>query len=505
MMRWMRWLALAGCTIPAAIWAAPAYIAMPLGSLGGTSIYGTGIDAGGRVVGWGDTDAAGAVHRHAFLYVNGVLTDLATLAGGSQSFSYAINDAGQVAGASNSAGTSVAHAVLFGAGTIVDLNPTLQAQSSTAYGIDARGDIAGGFRVGATGTAVHAYRYRAANGTTTDLGTFGGTTSQAYGINVFGAVTGFAHTPSQDAHAFRYDDGGLVDIGTLGGVTSIGYGIGPGGQIVGESLLAGGAGPHAFFHDGATMYDLGTFGGPTSKALAINAAESIVGESTNAPGVSRAFVYTAGIMVDLNTVTSGLGGAALTTATAINDAGQIVAMSCSALLVCQQAFRLDPVPAPKVAAIEYHHAGFDHYFITAIADEIAKLDNGTFSGWTRTGGSFNVYSAEQVGTKPVCRFFSTAFAPKSSHFYTPDPAECATVKQNANWQFEGLVFNVAVPDANGNCLAGTQPVYRLYNNGMGAAPNHRYTTSLATRADMLAQGWIPEGYGPDAVGMCAPL
>jgi hypothetical protein len=65
---------------------------------------------------------------------------------------------------------------------------------------------------------------------------------------------------------------------------------------------------------------------------------------------------------------------------------------------------------------------------------------------------------------------------------------------------------VAVPDLiTGACPAGTQPVYRLYNNGMGAAPNHRYTTSLATRAAMLAQGWVPEGYGADAVIMCAPL
>ena len=31
-------------------------------------------------------------------------------------------------------------------------------------------------------------------------------------------------------------------------------------------------------------------------------------------------------------------------------------------------------------AIEYYHQSFDHYFITAIADEITKLDNGTFAG-----------------------------------------------------------------------------------------------------------------------------
>ena len=49
-------------------------------------------------------------------------------------------------------------------------------------------------------------------------------------------------------------------------------------------------------------------------------------------------------------------------------------------------------PALKTLAIEYYHAGFDHYFVTDIADEITKLDNGTFVGWTRTGESFNVLS-----------------------------------------------------------------------------------------------------------------
>ena len=160
-----------------------------------------------------------------------------------------------------------------------------------------------------------------------------------------------------------------------------------------------------------------------------------------------------------------------------------------------------PVPS---AVIEYYHAAFDHYFVTNIADEIVKLDNGTFVGWARTGETFNVYASADIGTSDVCRFFSTSFAPKSSHFYTPSATECATVKQNPNWQFEAVVFAAPTPDAAGNCAAGTQPVYRMYNNGQGAAPNHRYTTSLATRGQMLAKGWIPEGQGALGVIMCSP-
>lgn len=153
--------------------------------------------------------------------------------------------------------------------------------------------------------------------------------------------------------------------------------------------------------------------------------------------------------------------------------------------------------------VEYHHAEFDHYFITASTDEIAKLDNGTFAGWSRTGRAFNVFVSGTPGTVDVCRFFSTSFAPKSSHFYTPFAAECATVKANARWTFEGEVFDVALPAADGSCVPPTIPLYRVYNEGQGGAPNHRYTARLDVRATMVAAGWTPEGNGIGVIA-CVP-
>jgi hypothetical protein len=143
--------------------------------------------------------------------------------------------------------------------------------------------------------------------------------------------------------------------------------------------------------------------------------------------------------------------------------------------------------------------------MTDIPDEIAKLDAGVFAGWARTGQSFPVYSDAPPGSMSVCRFFSTSFSPKSSHFYTADPNECAIVKASKDWQFEGMVFAVPAPGPAGDCPAGTQSIYRLYNNGQGAAPNHRYTTSEAIRTQMIGKGWIPEGYGVPGVIMCSPL
>ena len=156
-----------------------------------------------------------------------------------------------------------------------------------------------------------------------------------------------------------------------------------------------------------------------------------------------------------------------------------------------------------IKVIEYYHAAFDHYFMTAIADEITKLDNGTFVGWARTGQAFNVFLSGTAGTFDVCRFFSTAFGPRSSHFYTPFAPECATVKANPKWQFEGNVFNVLLPAADGTCPAGAQPLYRIYNNGMGGAPNHRYTTDFSVFSTMTSLGWTPEGSGVGVIA-CVP-
>jgi mono/diheme cytochrome c family protein len=174
-------------------------------------------------------------------------------------------------------------------------------------------------------------------------------------------------------------------------------------------------------------------------------------------------------------------------------------------LAAYLAVRFDVTPPPRAiaAAVEYYHAAFDHYFVTTLADEIAKLDDGTFVGWARTGLQFNVYKGVNVGAAVVCRFFSTAFAPKSSHFYTASADECAAVKANPNWTFEGEVFFVGTPAADGSCAAGTLPVYRVYNNGMGAAPNHRFSTHTAVQTEMLGKGWVPEGQGV-GVTMCTP-
>jgi hypothetical protein len=156
-------------------------------------------------------------------------------------------------------------------------------------------------------------------------------------------------------------------------------------------------------------------------------------------------------------------------------------------------------------AVEYYYADWDYYFETSFPDEQAVLDGGAFGGvWKRTGQKFNVWTKGSATTPGACRFFSTSFAPKSSHFYTPSPEECASVKVNPDWQFEAIAFYVRLMDADGNCQGGTIPLYRLYNNGMGGAPNHRYTTDINIFNQMTALGWVFEGNGNTKTFACVP-
>ena len=157
--------------------------------------------------------------------------------------------------------------------------------------------------------------------------------------------------------------------------------------------------------------------------------------------------------------------------------------------------------------VEYYDASLDHYFITAIPDEIAKLDDGTFKGWARTGQTFKAYgvgSTGRTGRRPVCREYGRPEFGLDSHFYSASPDECMASMANTlgAWGLEASeVFEMDLPDATtGACPAGGVPVYRIWNGRRDS--NHRYTTSTAIRDQMVAKGGVAEGYGPDAVALC---
>jgi hypothetical protein len=160
-----------------------------------------------------------------------------------------------------------------------------------------------------------------------------------------------------------------------------------------------------------------------------------------------------------------------------------------------------------MSAVEFYHGAYNHFFVTTSGTEAALLDAGTPSGWRRTGQVFPVSPLGTAGMSDVCRFWTgQTFAPTSSHFYTPYASECALVRANPDWTYEGTVFALGLTDAAGQCPSGTGPLYRYYNNGQGGAPNHRYTTTTGVdmTIDMSTRGWIAEGNGPGNTFACVP-
>ena len=169
-----------------------------------------------------------------------------------------------------------------------------------------------------------------------------------------------------------------------------------------------------------------------------------------------------------------------------------------------------PTLPGTVLAVEYFNPALGHYFITTLPIETAVLDSGSIAGWIRTGQWFWAYPASgnaSGGRSPVCRFYGRPEAGLDSHFYSASPAECDAVLErfSSAWMLETSdLFDIGLPDPSaGACVAGTAPVYRLYNDRPDA--NHRYTADTQVRSSMIAAGWIPEGYGAGGVVMCSPI
>lgn len=171
------------------------YVALDLGTLGGTSVDSSdaqGINNRGDIVGSSSING----QSHAFLWTaSGGMRDLGTL-GGANSLATAINDSGTVVGwAQNAAG--VTRAFLWTErGGMVDLG-TLGGAASEAWGINNSGQVAGVAQI-ATGQN-RGFRWSSSGGMV-NLGTMGGPSSRANGINDAGVVSCNGQTLNFDTY-----------------------------------------------------------------------------------------------------------------------------------------------------------------------------------------------------------------------------------------------------------------------------------------------------------------
>jgi probable HAF family extracellular repeat protein len=121
--------------------------------------------------------------------------------------------------------------------------------------------------------------------------------------------------------------------------------------VTGSAQTAGGI-QHAFLFDGSVMHDLGSLGG-ASFGYDVNNNGAVVGSSYRSPNgnMLRAFLYTTTSgLIDLNSLIDGSSGwSNLSSATSINDSGQITG---NGLINGQyHAFLMTPVPEPATLAL----------------------------------------------------------------------------------------------------------------------------------------------------------
>ena len=303
----------------------------------------------------------------AFAQVSYSITDLGTLntfAGSSFNVGYAlaINNSGQIAANAtasgfgsplgnsiNDSGQTVQGDFLYTGGTPTALGYLPGGDTTGASGINSSGQVVGSANTG-RGTPNQAFLY--SGNTMTALGQ-----GSAIAINNNGQVVGFtAINRNLPNHAFLYTSGTMLDLGTLGGSVSYATAINNSGQVVGLSDTSGNLADHAFLYSGGAMIDLGTLPGTSiSEAHGINDSGQIVGYTETPTGSGgflpyHAFIDSAGIMTDLNSLIPANSDWDLINAEGINNSGQIVGYGTDPSGLTE-AFLLTPTPEPSTVAL----------------------------------------------------------------------------------------------------------------------------------------------------------
>lgn len=242
----------------------------------------TGINSNGVVV--GNSGGRGIVHS------NGVTQVIGGFSGSPySSVAYGINDAGQVVGSAwNTQGNQ--RATIANNGSLTDLGTLNGGSWSAGNAINNSGQV-----TGASQTPFGGHAFITRNGEMVDLGAFAWGISTGYAINDAGQVAGTSYVTNTEQHAFITTlDDQMIDIG-LSGYSSVAFGINNAGQAVGYFGDNFGGSKRAFVTLNGVMTDLNTLiaadiGWTLMTAYDINNSGQIVGVGIAANGVQRAFL-----------------------------------------------------------------------------------------------------------------------------------------------------------------------------------------------------------------------
>jgi len=259
------------------------------------------------------------------------------------------------------AGTSLG--VVARPASIVDLG-TLGGNSSTAYGLNDLGQIVGSSDTGQRTS--HAFLWEA--GRMTDLDSGDARDSAAYSINNAVQIAGVYSAPDRNTRGFLYSAGTVTVLSQAPhGRAS---GINNAGQIVGDLATEPASARQAFLWNAGTVVDLGTLGGAGSEARAINDSGQIVGTAHLDGGAMHAFLYTGTGLTDLGTL-----GGKNSMAYGIDNAGEVIGVSQTAENGVQHAFLYR-----QGAMTDLGTLGGNESQANGIND------SGWIVGWSRTAG-----------------------------------------------------------------------------------------------------------------------
>jgi len=275
---------------------------------------------------------------HVGLFVGQTSTDLGSIDGGINQVN-GINNSGQVVGYTILANYDERAFVASTSG-MVNLG-TLGGRFGRAIAINASGVITGYSTTSMTNNLNRCF-VSYGNGLVNigSLATTGNCMPSA--INDAGQIVGTAYNGTA-SHAFLYDGNQFHDLGTLGGRTSAANGINQLGQVVGQAQTINGD-MRAFLYTAGQMTNLGSprATGGASSAYSVNASGQAIGYYT-VPGDStrRPILFSNGTIIDINTLLPELtevDGNVIY----LNDAGQIA--GTGKINGARHAFLLTPVP-----------------------------------------------------------------------------------------------------------------------------------------------------------------
>jgi probable HAF family extracellular repeat protein len=301
---------------------------------GGPASNANAINERGEVA--GHAQNAAGIMRAVYWSATGAITEIPTPAiTGRISVAEDINDHGYVVGRMGTT-TSHANAFVWRPGTLTNLGASAE---SRAFAISNDNHVAGQWNVAGTPWRYYAVVWGGATpGSPYFLGGWGGWVDLASDIGDWAPVVAgmAAYQTTGYRHAFLWmDSGGMRDLGTLGGNNSYGRAlyVGTWPDYAGETIYVTGESetvPGDFnttpflWHRG-TMISIGLLPGCTGGyAYGINKNKDVVGTCSGG-GTSRAFLWTGGLLIDLNTVLpAGSGWDSVGLAMDVNDLGQIV-------------------------------------------------------------------------------------------------------------------------------------------------------------------------------------